>query len=256
MHGQSSLENLTLKTLALSKELTQGVRDLVFPRDCLVTGAGLDEDGHRYLSEEAVRNLYLIQSPHCSTCGFPFWGELAGSRQCPHCSELEPDFEEGRSLLLARDTGRALIHELKYRGGAYVLSDIQRILAEAHAFRGFLDDAILVPVPLHRKRERKRGFNQSHLLARLFADEAENSSVANILRRTRNTDSQTRLNRRARHNNVKNAFALSRGAIINSEIRYILIDDVFTTGATLNACSKALRSAGAEQIDVATLAHG
>ncbi|WOO42559.1 ComF family protein [Rubellicoccus peritrichatus] len=256
MSGQSSLESLTLQTLALSKEVLRGMRDLVFPRDCLVTGIGLDEDGHHYLSGEAVRNLYPIRSPHCQTCGFPFFGELIGTRECPHCIELDPDFEQGRSLLLARDTGRALIHELKYRGGAYVLSDIQRILADVPEFRTFLEGATLIPVPLHRKRQRKRGFNQSLLLAELFAREVNEASVANILCRTRNTSSQTRLKRRERHNNVKNAFALRRGAIIDSGIRYVLIDDVFTTGATLNACSKVLRSAGAGQIDVATLAHG
>jgi len=252
-----SIENLAERTVQLCCEVKRGLADAFFPRDCLQTGQLVDEStSARYFSSEGLAGITQVRQPHCDTCGFPFFGELVASRRCPHCIELDPVFAQGRTLFLARDSGRTLIHELKYRRGRYVLDDIALLLGQSPEFLAFLSGAWLVPVPLFPRRERARTYNQSRLLAECFAQAAQGSQVANILRRTRDTASQTRLNRQQRRDNVKNAFALQAGISLCSDDRYIIVDDVFTTGATLDACARALQRAGASCVDVATLGHG
>jgi competence protein ComFC len=122
--------------------------------------------------------------------------------------------------------------------------------------RGFLRGAVLVPVPLHPRKLRERGYNQSQYLAESFGKEVSGRGVANLLIRKRDTLSQTGFDLKARKENLKNAFALAPKMSIDSSLRYILVDDVFTTGSTLNSCASVLRKAGVVYLDVATLAHG
>jgi len=122
--------------------------------------------------------------------------------------------------------------------------------------RKFVRGAVLVPVPLHPRRFRWRGFNQARWVADALVAEGNAAGVEELLVRVRDTPQQTRLNRVAREENMKGAFALRSGVTMNLATRYIVVDDVFTTGATLNACAKVLRHAGAENLDVASLGHG
>jgi ComF family protein len=116
---------------------------------------------------------------------------------------------------------------------------------------------ILVPVPLHPRKLRERGFNQTALLAETLARAAGGgTSVAHLLRRVADTQTQTIFDRRTRLTNLKNAFALAAGASITPAQHYILIDDVFTTGSTLNSCAHALRREGCLNLDVVTFGHG
>ncbi|MDR1284143.1 MAG: hypothetical protein LBK99_25500 [Opitutaceae bacterium] len=113
---------------------------------------------------------------------------------------------------------------------------------------------------LHPRKERERGFNQSALLAGCFArttgDEAAGVRIAPLLRRVLDTQTQTALSGQARRANLKNAFALAGGASINPGLHYILIDDVFTTGSTFDACARVLRRVGVVNLDVVTFGHG
>jgi ComF family protein len=111
-------------------------------------------------------------------------------------------------------------------------------------------------VPLHPTKERERGFNQSLAIAKSLNDATMAKDLQELLVRKMYTQTQTRLSRAARHQNVKNAFALASDAVVISNQTYILIDDVFTTGSTLNSCAAVLLEAGATQIKVATLGHG
>jgi ComF family protein len=149
------------------------------------------------------------------------------------------------------------VHALKYRQGLHVLEDIAAVVAAVPGCADHLRGAVLVPVPLHPRKLRERTYNQSLLLAETFARVTGTAAgVALLLRRTVDTDSQTHYDRKARQQNLKNAFALVRGAAINAADRYVLIDDVFTTGSTLNACAKVLRRAGGVNVDVLTFGHG
>ena len=169
---------------------------------------------------------------------------------------MKPAFSEGRALFQLKKKGRALVHVLKYAQGKYLANDLGRLLYRAEGFASFLRGAVLVPVPLFSKKESKRGYNQSSVIAGAWAKEVANCEVREILLRKRATPSQTGLSRVERVNNVKNAFAIRKKALLDPETRYILVDDVFTTGSTLNACAQILREAGAHSVGVAVLSHG
>jgi ComF family protein len=204
-----------------------------------------------------VRQIDYVSPPHCSTCGHPFYGEMEGERMCPHCEGLAPAFREGRTAVLSKGTARALVHELKYHRGLFVLPDIEEIFRRSPNVLGLARGAVLVPVPLHPRKERERGFNQSLLLAETLAHAAGGGTrVESLLRRTVDTVSQTHHDRRQRQANLKNAFALARRDALNPGQHIILVDDVFTTGSTLNSCALVLRRAGCLNLDVITFGHG
>ncbi|MFI5358016.1 MAG: double zinc ribbon domain-containing protein [Opitutales bacterium] len=237
--------------------LLRGVGAVVFPPVCVHCRALVEASPFRHLCAACARRIDYVQAPHCTTCGHPFYGEVEGARLCPHCEGLAPAYREGRTAVLLKGPARALVHELKYHRGLHVLADIETIFRRAADLAAWARDAVLVPVPLHPRKERERGFNQSRLLADTLARAAGGETrVAELLRRMVDTVSQTHHDRKTRRANLKNAFALTRGAGITPGQHYLLIDDVFTTGSTLNSCAFALRRAGALNLDVITFGHG
>ncbi len=230
--------------------------DVVFPRSCVHCG-GLPEGGRfRHLCPTCEKLLFVVEAPHCLTCGHPYFGETEVNRLCPHCEALEPEFGQGKTAILLKGAGRSLVHALKYHHGLHVLDDIAAVMAVAPGYGDFLRGAVLVPVPLHPRKLRERRYNQSLLLAQSAARAAGQATVEELLVRVVDTESQTHYDREARQKNLKNAFALAGGHTINPAQRYVLVDDVFTTGSTLNACAAVLRRAGVLSLDVATFGHG
>ncbi len=198
----------------------------------------------------------MIQDPRCETCGYPFFGETESRKFCLHCDGLRPVFGKGVAIALFKGPIRELVYALKYQAGLWALDDMRCLIAEAIDLDGFVDDSILVPVPLHPRKLRERGYNQSALLAREVCKALVGPSSSDLLQRVIDTPSQTRFNRSERRRNLKNAFSLRQNRAIDPAKRYIIVDDVFTTGSTINACAAALRSAGAKRVDALTLGHG
>ncbi len=241
-------------------QLVRGLGDAVFPPTC-VQCRGLVErtgaDGLRHVCARCERQLRWVAPPHCPACGHPFAGQVEGERLCPHCTDLVPAYREGRTAVLLRGPARALVHELKYHGGLHVLPDLRELFRRSAPVLELARGAVLVPVPLHPRKERERDFNQSALLAAELARAAGGGArVVPLLRRVVDTETQTRHDRRARRENLKNAFALARGAGLYRAQHLVLVDDVFTTGSTLNSCAHVLRRAGCLNLDVVTLGHG
>ena len=234
----------------------QALAEVFFPRSCLHCGDAVECSDYQFLCSACSRELFFSQPPTCSTCGYPFLGMLAGPRICPHCAELDPLFEQGKTLFLAKGPARSIIHVLKYQHGFYALEDVKTMIAKAPYYKNYFNRAILVPVPLHSTKERERGFNQSLMIAKSLNKATTAKGLQELLVRTVYTQTQTQLSRVARLQNVKNAFALASDAVVITNQTYILIDDVFTTGSTLNSCAAVLLEAGATQIKVATLGHG
>ncbi len=211
----------------------------------------------RHLCAGCAAQIVYVRPPHCETCGHPFYGIVEGERMCPHCQGLAPAFREGRTAVLLRGPARALVHELKYHRGLHVLADIETILRRSPHVLELVRGATLVPVPLHPRKQRERTYNQSELLAQsLIRVAGGGTRIASLLRRTTDTATQTHHDRRARQLNLKNAFALAGGAIISPAASYVLVDDVFTTGSTLNGCARVLRRAGGVNLAVITFGHG
>ena len=239
------------------RQLWRDKLDVVFPRSCVHCGGLAEGGGLRHLCPVCEKLLFVVAAPHCSTCGHPYYGETELNRQCAHCAALVPEFGEGRTAILLKGAGRSLVHALKYHHALQVLEDIAVLMAAAPGYGDFIRGAVLVPVPLHPRKLRERRYNQSLLLAECGVRAAAGAaSVEELLRRVMDTESQTHYDRAARQKNLKNAFALAPAAAINPAQRYLLIDDVFTTGSTLNACAAVLRRAGVVRLDVVTFGHG
>lgn len=237
--------------------LGQALCDLVFPPSCVHCGGLVEDAALRHVCVACEPLIVRVREPACPCCGHPFFGEASGERLCVHCEGLQPEFGEGRTAILFRGPGRALVHALKYHEGLYVLRDMATIMAANPRVAEFLRDAALVPVPLHPRKERERGYNQARELARALAKALGGETrVVECLRRVEDTRTQTNLDRAERRANLKNAFALAPGAVITPELRHVLIDDVFTTGSTLNACAAVLRRAVGVKPDVCTFGHG
>ena len=231
--------------------------DLVFPRSCVHCADAIEDSPYDFLCAACTKELLPCLPPACKTCGYPFYGVLVGPRICPHCAELSPVFDQGKTLFLAKGPGRSLLHDLKYHRGFYVLKDLRQMVATTRHYLDYLQNAVLVPVPLHPTKERERGFNQSEKIANMLASTTDGrSQVGNLLIRHQYTRTQTRLNQAERYQNVKNAFAMAPNTVLIPDKQYILVDDVFTTGSTLNACASVLRKAGATYLKVVTLGHG
>ena len=241
---------------AFLKHASRAAADLFFPRSCIQCAGPVEQGKYQYLCSACARELQFCVPPSCKTCGFPFYGAVIAPRECPHCAELAPVFENGKTLFLAKGPGRRLLHTLKYHQGTYVLHELAQMLQANPHFQAFLRGAILVRFPLHPLKQRERGFNQSEQIAQVLLKNSNAKAVQPILERTRFTDSQTRLDRKTRLHNVKNAFALSATANLMANTYYILVDDVFTTGSTLNACARTLRDAGVKHIRAVAIGHG
>ncbi len=240
-------------------ELARGLGDVVFPPGCVQCRGLVDHGttGFRHVCARCARQIDFVAPPHCTTCGHPFYGEVSGERMCPHCEGLAPAYREGRTAVLLKGAARGLVHELKYHRGLFVLEDMAEIFRRSPHVLELARGAVLVPVPLHPRKERERGYNQSGFLAEVLAEVAGGGArVAAVLRRTSDTVSQTHHDRKARQVNLKNAFALARGADFNPGQHHVLVDDVFTTGSTLNSCALVLRRAGCLNLDVVTFGHG
>lgn len=231
--------------------------DLFYPRSCVACEDPVDgESRYRFICAPCSRRLTIARLPACKTCGFPFFGPVECERTCPHCVELSPLFNEARTGVLMKGPARQLVHELKYRGRVHLLEDIGRIFMQAEGLLEFSRNAVLVPVPLHPRKRRERGFNQSLLIAERLVALGSGLTVVEAIERVKDTESQTRFDRKRRQRNLKNAFAIREKCGLNPQLRVLLVDDVFTTGSTLNACAAVLRRAGISRIDVITFGHG
>ena len=242
--------------MGLLDALDRGLLDLIFPRDCAVTQMPLDQGLFRHLSVEGLAALPRITDPRCLTCGHPFDGWLEGDRSCPHCAELHPAFDRAICAFRAQGPVRHILHRIKYERAPYLADDLVAAAATDEPFRRHLAGSILVPVPLHAEKAWARGYNQSERIVAGLARHIPGCTVAPLLEKHTATESQTRLDRTKRLRNVAKAFRLKRGQAIDPSRRYVIIDDVLTTGATLHACAAVLRAAGATSVNAAALAHG
>jgi ComF family protein len=185
-----------------------------------------------------------ITPPCCRTCGdpLPSWRIISvAESRCPRCRRRPPSITLARAVGPYEGSLRAIVHALKYGGR----SSLARPLAERLRACGeeVLSGAdLIVPVPLHRSRQRQRGFNQALEIGRHL-----DVPVQEALRRTRPTTSQADLPASRRHANVRDAFAPAPGASVSRRV-VVLVDDVSTTGATLNACAGVLMTLGARDV--------
>ena len=214
--------------------------DLFFPQRCI----GCERRASDLLCQDCFEALPHVGSPVCARCGTPTAFETF---VCDECKGVDFGFESARAPLRYEGVGEEIVHALKYRGYTRVVERLAAPLMLEVLDRGERFDAV-VPVPLHRSRLRRRGFNQAELLARGLAA-GLNAPVSDKLRSVRRTRDQVELSAAERRANVEGAFATRervRGKIL-------LVDDVFTTGATTSECAETLLAGGAQEVHVLSM---
>jgi ComF family protein len=233
--------------------LLRGILDLLYPPRCEACGR-LRRDP---ICAECRTQIEMIEPPFCQLCGEPFDPRAQGAPTCERCRGRRLPFRLARSAAYYRRPLAGAIGRFKYDGQIVLARPLGDIMIEAlSGAAGDIDPPtvdVICPVPLHSSRQRERGFNQSQLLAEEISG-VIGKPVSTLLERVRPTAPQVDLPARARAQNVRRAFAAKEDAGIAGRA-VLLIDDLFTTGATLTECSRALRTAGAADVRVFTLAR-
>jgi ComF family protein len=242
---------------ALVRRTAGTVLDLLLPPRCILCGKATDSAGT--LCAPCWRGIAFIAPPYCAGCGLPFPYDPGDGALCGACLAHPSSWDRARSVMIYDDRSRGLVLALKHADRLHGAPAFGQWLARAGL--ELLDDAdLVVPVPLHWTRLWWRRYNQSAVLAlalvaALRRQGRERPAAApDLLVRRRRTPSQGRRTRGQRADNVRGAFALRPGAVVRDR-RIVLIDDVMTSGATVEECARVLRRAGAGRIDVLTLAR-
>lgn len=236
------------------------VLDLLYPPDCTLCGVALSHG--QALCHACRADLPRLVEPFCQSCGEMFPGKIAGPFACPNCRERTFAFEFARPATVRDPRTLELIHRLKYNREIHLAGELAGLAREAFAdprlAQALADAWPLVPVPLHRSRLRHRHFNQAGEIARALAG-ALGLPVLKALCRIRATDTQTRLSRQQRMENLRGAFEITRHGrrwLAAATHGAVLIDDVLTTGSTVHECAKTLRRAGFRKVLVVTVMRG
>jgi competence protein ComFC len=229
---------------------------LIYPEACQLCECERASAADGYVCPKCSRGVRFIRPPFCQRCGLPFDGDLTGPFECANCLDLKLHFSSARSAVAARGVVLEAIHRFKYRRALWFEPFLAGLLVReaGPVLRDGRWDWI-VPVPLHPTKQREREFNQAERLAARLGAATGIPVQQRLLKRVLPTLTQTRLTREQRADNVRNAFVLRVPRRLGGR-RIVLLDDVFTTGATTNACARVLRAAGAGEVCVWTVARG
>jgi ComF family protein len=241
---------LTRRALA---QAASGVLDLILPPGPLDESAGPVQS--LGMTAGAWGRIDFVEAPCCDACGAPFAYHQGEGALCPACHARRPAFDRGRAACIYDEASRDLILKLKHADR----SDLAGLFAHwiARSARDVIDGAdALVPVPLHRLRLLSRRYNQAAEVARRLSSRTGVAYFPDALVRMRATRSQGGQSAAGRRRNVAGVFSVPRGWRRRVEgRRLVVIDDVLTTGATLEGCARALKAAGAARVDIAVIAR-
>jgi ComF family protein len=233
----------------------KSIIDFIFPSICYICKTPFNSEKEIGICPHCLSQMKYIESPLCSRCGKPFYSEMLTDHLCGDCLTGKRYFSRARAVGYYDGILRQAIHLLKYK----LKNDLALPLGNlmANRMQSFLNDVsyhLIIPVPLHPKRLRERGFNQALSLARFISKRYKIPLDSATLIRRRQTKPQVSLSERDRQDNVKGAFSVLRSDKVPDR-DILLVDDVYTSGNTVVECSKVLIKAGAHKVDVLTLAR-
>lgn len=232
---------------------------LLFPDSCPVCGEVqeqfLTDDCGTRVCPDCEKKLKRVAQPHCMKCGKPLEAGHICREYCADCARWSHAFVQGKAVFVYQGAIIGSMHRFKYGNRRDYAQFFAREAYEAYGswIRRIAPDA-LVPVPLHKKRRRARGYNQAQLLAEALAELTGVPVEKKLLLRAADTQPQRRLNARERKNNLKNAFQTSK-KIVQLE-KVLLIDDIYTTGSTVDAAAEALMRVGVKKVYVLCICIG
>ncbi len=229
---------------------------VIYKNQCSYCGAEITDIENSSLCRSCWNKIKIHEGPRCIKCGTVYSAPMEHTgidHLCSRCLASEIPFSHARAFTVYSGAVREAIHAFKYNANLAAGKKLSRFLTETYtANLMFHGCNLLTFVPLHRKRRKERGFNQSELLA-LWLSNNIKTPVEGLLKRNFNTHPQTGLSSVERKNNLKNAFSVVKKDLLAGK-KILLIDDIFTTGTTVIECSRILMKEGAESVYVLTLA--
>lgn len=228
---------------------------LIFPSRCRICRTLLERRDERVVCRSCLDRLVPRRSSFCVCCGRFFDGAPA-PHLCLDCLRSRPPYAIHRSCAAYEGALREFIILMKYHGFSVLGRDLAVFALEALGEDESLWWGLeaIIPVPLHRRKKKKRGFNQAEVVARELGRAKDVPLLTKALSRVRNTPAQTSLEGRARRRNLSGAFIVRRPGEVKGRT-VLLVDDVYTTGSTVKECCRTLRRAGAKEVRVLTLAR-
>lgn len=228
---------------------------LVFPPVCLACSKPLDHDC--IICHECHEKIKTIRRPHCVQCGYPLYGETAGSVFdsfiCGDCKLHKKWFDIASAACYYNDQARKLIQKYKFDGLTGISTYLGNLLLQKYLYDERLGrEDMIIPVPLHKKRYKERGFNQAALLAAHLSRYCGIPVVEDLLLRIKNTEPLYDMTAEQRQKNLRGAFSVRDKSVVQDKT-VLVIDDIYTTGSTSYEVSRTLKKAGAGRVHVLTV---
>lgn len=239
--------------MATVKQFFNALLDVILPPICHICHSFIPNAGDLHICPTCRERLPLVSSPLCPVCGIPFTG-AGDDHRCGACLTHPPHFDSARAHFLYEGAIRDLIHSFKYNQKTHLRYPLALMTLEGINELSTSDPHLIIPVPLHRSRLRQRGFNQAVLLGNVLTRRLSLPMLTSTLVRNRPTEPQIELSATERRLNVKGAFSVNKPGLIEGK-RILLLDDVMTTGSTMDECARELKKAGAESVIAATIAR-
>ena len=228
----------------------QGLINLLYPPICPFCEKQLLEIG---ICSGCVGKMPFIQGCRCMKCSKPVYSEEM--EYCMDCTKTKHSYEEGRALLLYNDLVQKSIARYKYKNKREFSSSYSKLMIKemGEIWKKWDCDAVL-PIPVHRQKKQKRGFNQAELLAKAIGEYLCVPCETRLLQRCINTLPQKEFSPAERRKNLENAFKMKRNSVEYKKV--LLIDDIYTTGSTVDACANVLRQAGVKKVYFSSISIG
>lgn len=241
--------------------LKEGILNFIFPLVCENCGTLIKESKGYSICDQCFQEIKIISPPYCYQCGKPFSPGVDFEKEalCADCIHSKEHFYFIRNVAYYQGVLRKCIHLLKYKKQVKLVQPLANLMVNYLEKNKLIDIKridLIISVPLFRDDYWKRGFNQSSLLAKHIANYFSISFAEDLLLKIKGNLSQVGLSKAERKINVKGVYALNSSFPINNISRLLLIDDIYTTGATIEACCQELRKAALKEIYVLTLARG
>lgn len=230
--------------------------NFIYPRNiyCILCNASIERDEEYSICKDCKEKLKFIYDRTCDRCGKPL-DDLYIPHRCPECIDNFNYYTKAVSCIEYDELSKKIIYNLKYYKKRYISYHVAEIIYDRLMESHIYDFDIIIPVPMHKAKEKERSFNQASLISKYIGYTTKIHVDDEVLIRAKKTITQNQLTKEERRENLKDAFKITNEDKVKSK-NILLIDDIFTTGATVNECSKVLLEAGALNIYVATLATG
>lgn len=230
--------------------------NLFYPAVCQFCREQRATYAESYICEDCREKVQVIDGAFCSRCGIPYDGAITEAFECGECKDVDLKFDAARAAVRVNAFMLDVVHRYKYGRAVWLEKYLGEYLVQAAAAELRREPwDFIVPVPLHSVKQREREFNQAERLATYLGRATGIPVNTKILKRVTPTESQTRLSRQERAENVRKAFALRQPVELKGA-RVVIVDDILTTGATTSACAGVMKKAGASAIQVWTVARG